>query len=242
MAKLVEFNERNGDRFKITDDQLTSLRLLSEPDIKLDVQVLEEIVSPVVSKWPTEETFPLLHILCSNVVRDGVSKDLASKLYKMMKSHRMLISDSPQTRMCLRVLVSFFTKEASRAVLLEHREDLIGDINSLVEEANKEVSPQVENAVASMAINFAKAIHDEGGDSEASFQLVSGLTTVFLPNLKGPDALYKVIVALATLIKLDKDVKALAEALELKNEFAKIPKGRMTRLDQCVKECQALLC
>ena len=92
-----------------------------------------------------------------------------------------------------------------------------------------------------MAINFAKSIHDKGGDSEASFQLVSGLTTVFLPNLKGPDALYKVVVALATLVKLDKDVKALAEALDLNNELAKLPKGRMTRLDQCVTELIALI-
>ena len=92
-----------------------------------------------------------------------------------------------------------------------------------------------------MAVNFAKAIHDQGGDSEASFQLVSGITTVFLPRLKGPDALYKVIVALATLVQLDQDVKALAGALEVNAQLAKIPKGRMARLDQCVKECQALL-
>ena len=34
--------------------------------------------------------------------------------------------------------------------------------------------------MASLAVNYAKAIHDQGGDSEASFQLVSGLSTVFL--------------------------------------------------------------
>ena len=92
-----------------------------------------------------------------------------------------------------------------------------------------------------MAINYAKAIYDQGGDSEASFQLVSGLSTVFLSKLKGPDALFKVVAAIATLVKLDSDVKALTEALEVKNELTKIPKGRMGRLDECVTECLALI-
>ena len=100
-------------------------------------------MAPVLAHWPQEDTFPLFHILCHNVVRDGVDQHLALKLYKLIKRHKILISDSPQTRMCLRLLVSFFNKEASRPVILEQREDLIGDINCLVEEAPEEVSPQV---------------------------------------------------------------------------------------------------
>ena len=41
----------------------------------------------------------------------------------------------------------------------------------------------MESAVASLAINYAKAINDQGGDSDASFQIVSGLSTVFLGKL-----------------------------------------------------------
>ena len=37
--------------------------------------------------------------------------------------------------------------------------------------------------MASLAINYAKAINDQGGDSDASFQIVSGLSTVFLGKL-----------------------------------------------------------
>ena len=59
--------------------------------------------------------------------------------------------------------------------------------------------------------------------------------------MKGPDALFKVVVSIATLVKLDSDVKALTEALEVKTELARIPKGRMGRLDECVSECLELL-
>lgn len=92
-----------------------------------------------------------------------------------------------------------------------------------------------------MALNYVKAVYDKGGDAEASFQIVSGLSTNFLTSIKGPEALYKTVVALATLIQLDEDVKALAEALDVGRKLARIPKGRMARLDQCVEQCKTIL-
>ena len=100
---------------------------------------------------------------------------------------------------------------------------------------------QVENAVTSLAHNYSKAINDKGGDNEASFQLVSGLSTVFLERIKGPDALYKVVVSLATLIVTHEEVKDLAVALDVDRALKLIPKNRMTRLDQIVSECLKLL-
>ena len=69
----------------------------------------------------------------------------------------------------------------------------------------------------------------------------SFFVVVISGKLKGPDPLYKTVAAIATLVKLDSDVKALTEALEVKTELAKIPKGRMARLDECVTECLTLL-
>ena len=100
---------------------------------------------------------------------------------------------------------------------------------------------QVENAVTSLAHNYSKAINDKGGDNEASFQLVSGLSTVFLERIKGPDALYKVVVSLATLIVTHEEVKDLAVALDVDRALKLIPKNRMARLDQIVSECLKLL-
>jgi len=242
MAKLMDFNEKNQGKFNISGDNLTQIRLLNENGVKIDNAILD-LLSEILSKWPNkDETFPLFNIICCNVVREGIiSQEIGSKLYKIIKSNKLLTTDSPSTRMCLRILVNFFKSEESRKVMLLYREDIVGEINTLIEDCDQEISPQVENAVASLAINYAKAIHDQGGDSDASFQLVSGLSTVFLGKLKGPDALFKVVVSIATLVKLDSDVKALAEALEVKTELARIPKGRMGRLDECVSECLELL-
>jgi len=242
MAKLMDFNEKNREKFNISGDYLTQIRLLNETGVKIDNAILD-LLSEILSKWPNkDETFPLFNIICCNIVREGIiSQDIGSKLYKMIKSNKLLTTDSPSTRMCLRILVNFFSSEPSRKVMLLYREDIIGEINTILEDSEQDISPQVESAVASLAINYAKAINDQGGDSDASFQIVSGLSTVFLGKLKGPDPLFKTVAAIATLVKLDSDVKALTEALEVKAELAKIPKGRMARLDECVTECLTLL-
>jgi len=242
MAKLMDFNEKNREKFNISGDYLTQIRLLNETGVKIDNAILD-LLSEILSKWPNkDETFPLFNIICCNIVREGIiSQDIGSKLYKIIKSNKLLITDSPSTRMCLRILVNFFASEPSRKVMLLYREDIIGEINTILEDSEQDISPQVESAVASLAINYAKAINDQGGDSDASFQIVSGLSTVFLGKLKGPDPLFKTVAAIATLVKLDSDVKALTEALEVKTELAKIPKGRMARLDECVTECLTLL-
>jgi len=242
MAKLMDFNEKNSEKFNISGDYLTQIRLLNETGVKIDNTILD-LLSEILSKWPNkDETFPLFNIICCNIVREGIiSQDIGSKLYKMIKSNKLLTTDSPSTRMCLRILVNFFSSEPSRKVMLLYREDIIGEINTILEDSEQDISPQVESAVASLAINYAKAINDQGGDSDASFQIVSGLSTVFLGKLKGPDPLFKTVAAIATLVKLDSDVKALTEALEVKTELAKIPKGRMARLDECVTECLTLL-
>jgi len=242
MAKLMDFNEKNSEKFNISGDYLTQIRLLNETGVKIDNAILD-LLSEILSKWPNkDETFPLFNIICCNIVREGIiSQDIGSKLYKTIKSNKLLTTDSPSTRMCLRILVNFFSSEPSRKVMLLYREDIIGEINTILEDNEQDISPQVESAVASLAINYAKAINDQGGDSDASFQIVSGLSTVFLGKLKGPDPLFKTVAAIATLVKLDSDVKALTEALEVKTELAKIPKGRMARLDECVTECLTLL-
>jgi hypothetical protein len=164
MTKLLEFNDKNSSKFAITDDHLTRLRLLNEPGVKLDrevsmtlesflstnflmvvfhLQILDDVFSPVLNSWPNDDTFPLLHIICANVGREGLTKDLSTRLYKLIKTNKMLkASDSPQTRMCLRLLVSYFSNESSRDVIIENREELFGDVNCLIEECG-ELSPQV---------------------------------------------------------------------------------------------------
>ena len=59
---------------------------------------------------------------------------------------------------------------------------------------------QVEDAVTSLVSNFSKAIYDmeeaEEAKNEAAFQIVSGLSTIFVDRIKGPDALYNVVVSI----------------------------------------------
>ena len=40
MDKVLQFNQTSGHKFQITDDHLTRLRLLNEPGVKLDHEVI----------------------------------------------------------------------------------------------------------------------------------------------------------------------------------------------------------
>ena len=53
--------------------------------------------------------------------------------------------------------------------------------------------------------------------------------------------MYKIIVALCTLINMHEEVKDLAIALDTEKTLKNIPKGRMSRLDQIVAETLTLL-
>ena len=144
MAKLMDFNEKNREKFNISGDYLTQIRLLNETGVKIDNAILD-LLSEILSKWPNkDETFPLFNIICCNIVREGIlSQDIGSKLYKMIKSNKLLTTDSPSTRMCLRILVNFFSSEPSRKVMLLYREDIIGEINTILEDSETDISPQV---------------------------------------------------------------------------------------------------
>ena len=62
-----------------------------------------------------------------------------------------------------------------------------------------------------------------------------------LPISKITEALYKIIVALSTLILVHQEVKDLAIALDIEKALKNIPKGRMSRLDEIVAESLVLL-
>lgn len=103
---------------------------------------------------------------------------------------------------------------------------------------------QVEDAVTSLVSNFSKAIYEMDSDeakNEAAFQIISGLSTIFVDRIKGPDSLYNVVVSIASLVKMSSEVKDLALALDVCTALKRIPKGRMARLDQSVEDCLKLL-
>ena len=77
-------------------------------------------------------------------MREGTTKDVISKLYPAMKKNGHLTTDSPAARMCYRILVNAFSNTDSRFVLMTHREELIGDLNSFLEEIEGDISPQVK--------------------------------------------------------------------------------------------------
>lgn len=239
MSKIIEFNEIAT--YRLNDEQLSTIRLLAEQDFKIDQDTIDKIICPITKEWVKEHTFPIWHFVSYNIMQNGTTTELAKSLYQIIKT-MLTKSDSPHTRMCLRILVNFFRTESSRIVMQQNHEYIIADINTLVEESEAEMSPQVENAVAAIALNYSKLFSDSRENQiEPSFQLLSSIVSVLLPKFKGPEASFKLVAAAATLLKLDREIIDLALALEFPQLLTRIPKGRMCKLDECVRQCQAIL-
>ena len=66
-------------------------------------------------------------------------------MYSLMKQYKLISSDSPQSqsRMCFRILVNSFSAEVSRSAMMDIREELISILNTLLEDSEDEISPQV---------------------------------------------------------------------------------------------------
>ena len=106
---------------------------------------MDRILTPILIHWPKDDTFAILHIISANVSREGITKGQALKMYSLMKQYKLISSDSPQSqsRMCFRILVNSFSAEVSRSAMMDIREELISILNTLLEDSEDEISPQV---------------------------------------------------------------------------------------------------
>ena len=97
--------------------------------------------------WPINEIFPILHIICANVAREGMTKCQMLKIFKLMRKFHLLASDSPSARMCLRIIANCFSNETcclNMMDLIDQFIPLFEDIMNITKTEN-EMSVQVFN-------------------------------------------------------------------------------------------------
>ena len=104
---------------------------------------MDRILTPILIHWPKDDTFAILHIISANVSKEGITKGQILKMYSLMKQYKLISSDSPQSRMCFRILVNSFTTEVGRSAMMDIREELISILNTLLEDSEDEITPQV---------------------------------------------------------------------------------------------------
>ncbi|XP_061181732.1 phospholipase A-2-activating protein-like [Saccostrea echinata] len=225
--KLKEFNDKVGAENQLSSDDLDSLQTLMEAK---DVTEAHVGVMNKVLRWPKEYIFPGLDVLRVSIRDQKVCEHVCSQGGFLDSLLRFLDSSSPvPTQMLtLRILVNCFLHESGRQFLLLNRDPIITQALNCRLTPNK----NVQIAVSTLLLNYSVSLQDRD-DEEGKSQCLLAVASV-MENPMDPEAEFRLLVCLGTLISNDKDTKELAKSLEIQNLI--IP--MQTRLDpKKVSEC-----
>ena len=128
-----------------------------------------------------------------------------------------------------------------RTAVVKRREDLVAKTNNIIESLGADEMPNIlQISLASLVLNFSLHLVSSP-DQEAAVQIVSALGTNYLLELKAPEALYRTLVALGTLVARDSEVRDLALALDVASSLSRVKSGQLEKLDECLNECKQAL-
>lgn len=193
----------------------------------------------VLTSWNKADIFPVLDairwVTADRVIPDEVAEELITILHSLLKTE----TSHTNLQLAIKVLCNCFAHDNTKKAMIAHREFTISKLNTIVEEV--ELMPNVlQIAICSLALNYSIALI-ESPDLEASIQLVSALGSNYLPNMESPEALYRTVVALGTLITQDSECQSLAQALDLDKTLESLKKKDCDKLRECIKECLEVL-
>ncbi|XP_072173006.1 phospholipase A-2-activating protein-like [Diadema setosum] len=171
-------------------------------------------------KWPQEHVFPGLDVLRLAIRHPVVNQSFCNARdgEAFLNQLLSLATDAgpvPNHMLVLRTLCNCFSQSEGRMLVATHR-DRVGEaaMHSL-----KITNKNVHVAVATIILNFAVLLHT-GTDIEAKSQFVAMATTQ-LADEKDPEAQFRLLVCLGTLVVGDENSQAIANSLDA----ARIVKG-----------------
>ncbi|KAM4637656.1 phospholipase A-2-activating protein isoform 3-T3 [Amazona ochrocephala] len=220
-GKLKELNSSATEEHKLTEDDLTILeKLLSatcntsaETPTAQQLQTLWRAVN-----WPEDIVFPALDILRLSVRHPTVNENFCNE-----KDHvhlaillKFLNPKGKQANqlLALRALCNCFVSQAGQKLMMEHR----GEIMTQAIET-KSGNKNIHIALATLTLNYAVCLHKDN-NIEGKAQCLSVISTV-MEVVQDLEAVFRLLVALGTLISDDTNAVQLAKALGVDSQVKK---------------------
>ncbi|XP_062460389.1 phospholipase A-2-activating protein [Pezoporus occidentalis] len=221
LGKLKELNSSTTEEHKLTEDDLIILeKLLSatcntsaETPTAQQLQTLWRAVN-----WPEDIVFPALDILRLSVRHPTVNENFCNE-----KDHvhlaillKFLNPKGKQANqlLALRALCNCFVSQAGQKLMMEHR----GEIMTQAIET-KSGNKNIHIALATLTLNYAVCLHKDN-NIEGKAQCLSVISTV-MEVVQDLEAVFRLLVALGTLISDDTNAVQLAKALGVDSQVKK---------------------
>nr|CAD7403114.1 unnamed protein product [Timema cristinae] len=198
LEKLHELNCSPGDRVnQVSEDQLEGLVKMADPTSSIQpshVDVLKQLL-----EWPSEIVYPVLDIARLAVRNQEVNTAICSgqigdQLIGYLR--RFLLPTSPKANqmLSLRLVCNMFAHQDGVNLVLKHRDYLLSTLVDLVPPCHKNVQIAAATLILNLAVAFNRIPNPLG-----QIQTVSTASTV-LPRLTDPEAQFRTLVALGTLL------------------------------------------
>ncbi|KAK2512590.1 Plaa [Columba guinea] len=223
LGKLKELNGSATEEHKLTEDDLINLeKLLSatcntsaETPTAQQLQTLRRAVN-----WPEDIVFPALDILRLSVRHPTANENFFSEKDHVQFIVLLLKFLNPKGKqanqlLALRTFCNCFVSQAGQKLMMEQRDEIMTQAIEMKSANNK----NIHIALATLTLNYAVCLH-KVNNIEGKAQCLSVIGTV-MEVVQDLEAVFRLLVALGTLISDDTNAVQLAKSLGVDSQIKK---------------------
>lgn len=213
LTKLIASNAMVPPEGQLTDTVLENLVSTVSGDGNIDPHKIAPLETAL--QWPAEYVWPALDVLrlalqSETLQNSWLTKDKGAALANLLVSFVRPPSHVNTQLLALRCFANMACHEPGWGILSMAREQIVS--------ATVEVSPypnkNMEIAAATVLLNYS-VILKRSGNLESQCQVLSGAATIAM-CAKDPEAQFRSLVALGTLLSHNPECQSLAENLDIK--------------------------
>ncbi|XP_074850154.1 phospholipase A-2-activating protein isoform X2 [Carettochelys insculpta] len=238
LGKLKELNGSAPEEQKLTEDDLILLEKIlfvtcntaAETPAAHQFQTLWKAIN-----WPEDIVFPALDILRLSIRHPSVNDNFCSEEDSIRFSSHLLKFLSPNGKqanqlLALRTLCNCFVSQAGQRLMMSQRDTIMSHAIELRFGSSK----NIHIALATLTLNYAVWLR-KVNNIEAKAQCLSVISTV-MEVVQDLEAIFRLLVALGTLISDDTNAVQLAKSLGVDSQIKKYASvSEPAKVSECCK-------
>ncbi|XP_076180286.1 phospholipase A2 activator protein isoform X2 [Ptiloglossa arizonensis] len=209
LDKLREFNSKQNETFKVSDDKLDTLITLAgdQASDQLGTDALSTL--KILLNWPDDVLFPVLDITRLAVLHKEINDILCTDdLLHIVKKHIKPDASASNQMLTFRLLANMFYHEKGEKICFDCKDEILKlllDLKSLGSKNN-------QVAISTYILNLTVALN-KYNDAVGRAQCLNVIFSV-LPHLNEPEAVFRILVGLGTLLYTTSDSKDRSDLIE----------------------------
>ncbi|KAG8039653.1 hypothetical protein G9C98_000382 [Cotesia typhae] len=196
LEKIKEFNSQLGECLKrIPETNLEAVVNLTKGQLQqLDAQIISTLWTLL--EWPNEFVFPVLDVARLAILQKSANNILCSEnLIPVIQRHLAPEAVAANQMLIFRLLANMFNHETGEKFGLQYAESVLDVLLKLPSAGSK----HNQVAIATYMLNLTVALNKNSDDMTSRTKILN-LMTVIMDKLKDPEAIFRALVALGTLI------------------------------------------